>query len=469
MRRSKITELEGTPWVKGNAPGSRVGFAAGSESLVSSSGAVLLLRAAAVAGLDSGLSSALRAWRPAGAVHDPGKTVLDLAVAVALGGDCLADLALVRAQPELFGPVASDPTVCRLLERLATDPEAALAAIRAARAAARERVWARRCPVGDDAHVAVDIDASLIGAHSEKESAAPTYKRGFGFHPLLAFVDHPGHGTGEPLVAVLRPGNAGANDSADQIAVLDAALAQLPAAVRGRVLVRGDSAAGVKDFVAHVHALGLRFSVGMGIRGPILDALTRVPDQAWRAASDADGQPRPGAQVAEVSRWLPDSFTGWPPGIRVIVRREEPHVGAQLRVTDLDGWRLTAFATNTAREDGWTLAELEVRHRLHARVEDRIRAAKDTGLTNLPLQSFDKNRIWIEIAQLAHELTVWTQLLGLHGHRALAWEPKRLRLRLFTVAGRVITTARRTTLRINHRWPWADLLTRAHTALAAVP
>jgi hypothetical protein len=414
------------------------------------------------------LSQALRAWRPDGAVHDPGKTVLDLAVAIALGGDCLADVALVRSQPELFGPVASDPTVCRLLERLATDPDAALTAIRAARAAARERVWARRCPVGRGGHVAIDIDACLIASHSEKESAAATYKRGFGFHPMLAFLDHPG-GTGEPLAALLRPGNAAANDAADQIAVLDAALKQLPAPVRARVLVRGDSAAGVKDFLAHVHGLGLRFSVGMGIRGPILQALTRLPEQAWRAAFDADGQPRPGAQVAEVTALLPDTFTGWPPGMRVIVRREEPHPGAQLRITDHNGWRLTAFATNTARHHRWTLADLEVRHRLHARVEDRIRAAKDTGLTNLPLQAFDKNQIWIEIAQLAHELIVWTQLLGLHGHPARAWEPKRLRLRLFTVAGRVITTARRRTLRINDRWPWADLLTQAHTALAAVP
>jgi hypothetical protein len=440
----------------------------GSESLFSCSGAVLLLRTAGLAGLDSGLSHALRAWRPDGAVHDPGKTVLDLAVAIALGGDCLADVALLRAQPELFGPVASDPTVSRLLDRLAADPDAALSAIRMARATAREGVWTRRSPVGQDGHVAVDIDASLIASHSEKQSAAATYKRGFGFHPMLAFADHPS-GTGEPLAALLRPGNAAANDAQDQVAVLDAALAQLPAPVRSRVLVRGDSAAGVKDFLAHVHALGLRFSVGMGIRGPILHALTRMPEQTWRAAFDADGQPRPGAQVAEVSAWLPESFTGWPPGMRVIVRREEPHPGAQLRITDHNGWRLTAFATNTPRRDGWTLAELEVRHRLHARVEDRIRAAKDTGLTNLPLQAFDKNRIWCEIAQLAHELIVWTQQLGLHKHPARAWEPKRLRLRLFTVAGRIITTARRRTLRINNRWPWVDLLTRAHTELAAYP
>ncbi|MGQ0625872.1 MAG: IS1380 family transposase [Sporichthyaceae bacterium] len=454
--------------MKSNAPGSRVGFSAGSESLISSSGAVLLLRTAALSGLDSGLSTALRAWRPGGAVHDPGKTVLDLAVAIALGGDCLADVALVRAQPGLFGLVASDPTVCRLLDRLGADPDAAVAAIRTARAAARERVWARRCPVPEDGHVAVDIDASLIGAHSEKEHAAPTYKRGFGFHPMLAFVDHP-DGTGEPLAAMLRPGNAGANDAADQITVLDAALAQLPESVRDRVLVRGDSAAGVKEFLAHVHGLGLRFSVGMGIRGPILAALDRVPEQAWRAAYDADGQHRPGAQVAELTAWLPESFTGWPPGTRMIARREEPHPGAQLRITDHNGWRLTAFATNTARREGWTLAELEVRHRLHARVEGRIRAAKDTGLTNLPLHAFDRNRLWLEIVQLAHELTVWTQVLGLHDQPARSWEPKRLRLRLFAVAGRILTSGRRTTLRISERWPWADQLTGAHAALAAYP
>jgi hypothetical protein len=452
--------------VKPNLVGSGVHLKSGSESLVTSSGAVMLLRAAAVSGLAAQLSARLAPWRAARAVHDPGKTVLDLVIAVALGGDCLSDVAVVRAQPEIFGAVASDPTISRLVERLTGDPDAAVAAIRAARAAGRELVWGHRCPVSADGQVVIDLDATLVTAHSEKEQAAATFKRGFGFHPMLAFVDHDQGGTGEPLVGLLRAGNANANNAADQIAVLDGALAQLPERARPRVLVRGDAGSGVKAFLAHVHALGLEFSVGMNIRGPILDALSRVPDQAWRAALDPDGQPREGAQVAELTRWLPATFTGWPPRTRIIVRREQPHPGAQLRITDINGWRLTAFATNTK---GWRLADLEVRHRLRAHAEDRIRCLKDTGLTNLPLQAFNKNQLWLEIAQLAYELITWTQILGFPDHPARTWEPKKLRLRLFAVAGRLITSGRRRTLRISQRWPWTELITHAGQALAAYP
>lgn len=455
--------------MKRNGVGSGVHLSSGSESLTSSSGAALLLRTAAVSGLGKSLASALSPWRAHRSLHDPGKTVLDLAVAIALGGDCLADVAVLRAQPELFGPVASDPTVSRLIERLAADPETAVAAIRTARAAARDRVWRRRSPVSTTGQVVVDLDATLVTAHSEKEQAAPTFKRGFGFHPILAFADHAEAATGEPLAALLRPGNANANDAADQIAVLDAALAQLPKDARDRVLVRGDAGSGVKAFLAHVVDLGLEFSVGMNIRGPILDALEQLPEQAWRRAVDADGQPREGAHVAEVTRWLPTSFTGWPAGIRVIVRRERPHPGAQLRITDVNGWRLTAFATNTPPRAGWRLADLEIRHRLRAHAEDRIRGLKETGLTNLPLQAFAKNQLWLEIAQLAYELTVWTQVLSFADHPARSWEPKRLRLRLFAVAGRIITTGRRRILRISNRWPWADLITAGHDALATYP
>lgn len=457
--------------MKRNCAGRGLHLSSGSESLTSSSGAVLLLRTAAVSGLAKGLSSVFAPWRTERGVHDPGKTVLDLAIAVALGGDCLADVAVLRAQPELFGPVASDPTVSRLMERLAADPDAAVAAIRSARATAREQVWQRRSPVSVTGQVVVDLDATLVGAHSEKEQAAPTFKRGFGFHPLLAFVDHADAATGEPLAALLRPGNANANNAEDQIRVLDEALAQLPADARGRVLVRGDAGSGVKAFLAHVSDLGLEFSVGMNIRGPILEALELLPEQAWRRAVDADGQPRDGAHVAEVTGWLPKTFTGWPPQIRVIVRRERPHPGAQLRITDVNGWRLTAFATNTPRRgrngDGWRLADLEIRHRLRAHAEDRIRGLKDTGMSNLPLHAFAKNQLWLEIAQLAYELIVWTQVLGLHDQPARSWEPKRLRLRLFAVAGRIIHSGRRRILRISRRWPWAEVITTGHTALDA--
>ncbi|MGZ8807867.1 MAG: IS1380 family transposase, partial [Mycobacterium sp.] len=406
------------------ASGSGVRVEAGGESLISSAGAMLLLQSAAVSGLARGLSDALAPWRAARSVHDPGKAVLDVAVAIALGGDCLADVAVLRAQPEVFGPVASDPTISRLVDTLATDPVAAIEAIGSARATARARVWDHRRPVSTDGPVVIDLDATLIGAHSEKEGATPTFKRGFGFHPMLAFVDHGAGGTGEALAGMLRPGKANANDAADQIAVLDAALAQLPERFRSRVLVRGDAGSGVKEFCWHVHNAGLQYSVGMSGRQPVLDALAVLPEQAWRRALDADGRPRAGAHVAELTRWMPATFTGWPPGMRVIARRERPHPGAQLRITDAHGWRITVFATNTA---GGRLADLEVRHRLRARAEDRIRGLKDTGLSNLPLQDFAKNRIWLELVHLAADLLTWTQLLAWPDQPARAWEPKRLR------------------------------------------
>ena len=163
------------------------------ESLISSAGASLLIDTARLAGLDTTLSRALSPWRGPGAVHDPGKVVLDLAMAVALGGDCLADLAnlgVVRAQPHLFGPSASDPTVSRLVAKLAVDAPAALAALRQARAAACERVWQIKSAVPTEGHIVIDLDATIVLAHSEKEGATPTWKRTFGFHPLLAFLDH---------------------------------------------------------------------------------------------------------------------------------------------------------------------------------------------------------------------------------------------------------------------------------------
>ena len=433
--------------------------------MISSGGAVLLLETAQVSGLAGALSRVLGPWRAARSVHDPGKTVLDLAVTIALGGDCLADAAVVRAQSELFGAVASDPTISRLIEALSDDSAAAIAAIRQARAAARATVWSHRAPVPMTGPVVVDLDATLVGAHSEKEGATPNFKRGFGFHPLLAFIDHGAGGTGEPLVAMLRPGKATANDAADQIAVLDTALAQLPQKIRSRVLVRGDTGSGVHGFVWHIHNQGLQYSVGIYARQPVLDALAVLPRQAWRRALDADGRPRQGAQVAELTRWLPATFTGWPPGMRIIARRERPHPGAQLRITDADGWRITLFATNTV---GGRLAELELRHRRRARAEDRIRGLKDTGMTNLPLQAFAKNQIWLELACLAYELITWTQLLAWPDQPTRSWEPKRLRLRLLAVAARIITTGRRSILRLSRRWPWTDLITSGHQRLAAL-
>jgi hypothetical protein len=436
------------------------------ESLVSSSGGVLLRRTIELSGLGRSLSSALSPWASSQATHDPGKVLLDVATAVALGGDCLADVAVVRAQQEVFGTVASDPTVSRLVAALAGDVDAAVSAIASARASARDRVWRRRRPVAGQpgGQVIIDMDATLVTAHSEKELAAATFKRGFGFHPLFAFVDHGEDGSGETVAGMLRPGSAGANCAADHITVLDAALAQMPERERGNVVVRTDTGGGVKDFLHHITDLGLEYSVGFYGMPPVVEALNRVPRQAWRAAIDGDGLPREGAQVAELTAYLPATLKGWPPGMRVIARRERPHPGAQLRLTDHEGWRITCFATNT-RGPGWTLAALEVRHRQRARAEDRIRNLKDTGLRNLPFHGFDQNQIWLEIIALAADLLAWTQTLAWHHHPARRWEPKRLRFRLLAVAGRIIRSGRRRRLRLPRGWPWNDLIDTGWAAL----
>lgn len=409
------------------------------------------------------MSAALVPWRAPRAIHDPAKVLIDVAIAVALGGDCAADLAVVRAQPEVFGQVASDATVSRLITTLAGDVDAAVAAIRAARAVARHQVWRRRRPLaGAGNQVIVDLDATLVTAHSDKQGAAPTFKYGYGFHPMLAFVDHGLHGSGEALAGLLRPGSAGSNSAADHIKILDEALAQLPEHERARVLVRTDTGGGVKDFLHHITNLGLQYSVGFYGMPPIVEALSKVPRQAWRAALDGDGSPREGAQVAELTRYLPATLRGWPAGMRVIARRERPHPGAQLRLTDDNGWRITCFATNTR---GWSIADLEVRHRQRARAEDRIRNLKDTGLTNLPFHGFAQNQIWLEITMLAADLLVWTQVLAFAGQPARSWEPKRLRLRILAVAGRIVRSGRRRLLRLPRGWPWSDLIETGWTAM----
>ncbi len=272
-------------------------------------------------------------------------------------------------------------------------------------------------------------------------------------------------GGGEPLAILLRAGNAGPDTAADHIEAIRLTLAQLPAHTRRRVLARADSGGGTHDFLTWLTRPGrrLRYSVGMTITAGMHDAILAIPARAWTPAYDGDRQVRDGAWVAEVTGML--DLAAWPRGMRLIVRRERPHPGAQLRLTDLDGHRLTCFATSTR---GGQLADLELRHRRRARCEDRIRNAKDTGLRNLPLHGFAQNQIWTEIVALACELLAWTAMLALDGE-ARRWEPRRLRLRLFTAAGRLARSGRRRLrLKIATRWPWATQITAAITRLDAL-
>jgi hypothetical protein len=450
--------------VKNTARRPKITVSADGTGLVSQAGVLLLAEAARVTGLSQGLTGGLARWRAPRAVHDPGKILTDLAMTLALGGDCLADAAVLRAWPELCGPVASDPVISRLISALAADGPRALRAIRTARAAARERAWALaggRAPGADGDLILVDIDATIVLAHSEKEKAAPTWKKTYGFHPLAAFADHGAGAGGEPLAIVLRPGNAGSNTASEHIGVTRLALAQLPRKLRRRVLIRTDSGGGTHDFLNWLASHRMHYSIGMTITEDMQDAILALPDRVWEPAYDAGAQVRPGAWVAELTGLL--DLAGWPEGMRVIVRRERPHPGAQLRFTDINGHRFTAFATDTRRGQ---LADLELRHRRRARCEDRIRCAKDTGLRNFPLHGFDQNQIWCELVAMASELLAWTQMLALDGP-ARAWEPKRLRLRLFAAAGRIVRGGRRLRLRLAATWPWASQLTAAITRLQA--
>jgi hypothetical protein len=454
--------------MKNNARGTRVTVSADGRGLVSQAGAVLLWETMRVTGLARGLSAGLERWRAPRAVHDPGKIIADLAAALALGGDCLADIAVLREQPELAGPVASDPVVSRLARDLAAAGPRALKAIRAARADARERAWALAgdaAPGAGGGLVTIDLDATIVIAHSEKEQAAPTWKKTFGFHPMTAWADHGPGGAGEPLAIVLRPGNAGSNTAADHIEATRLALAQLPRHQRRKALIRADSAGGTHEFLTWLTARSRRldYSVGLTITGDIQDAIGKIPADAWTQAYDGDGEPRHGAWVAEITGML--GLDSWPAGMRVIVRKERPHPGAQLRFTDIDGHRFTCLATGTK---GGQLPDLELRHRRRARCEDRIRCAKDTGLRNLPLKGFAQNQLWCEIVALACELLAWTQMLALPGP-ARRWEPKRIRLRIFAVAGRLVRGGRRLRLRLAERWPWTRQITAAISRLQALP
>lgn len=443
-------------------------------AVVSQAGAVLLLRTAEKTGLTCALSESLSAWRKPLAVHDPAKILLDLAVAVAIGGDCLADIAVLREQPRVFGPVASDPTVSRTIDALAKNPDTALAAISTATAHARKAAWAVTGEHAPDHEISaknpliIDLDATLVTAHSEKEAARPTYKKGFGFHPLLAFVDHGTAGTGEPIAALLRPGNAGSNTVADHVTVINDALAQLPFTSKYRVgrkvLIRTDGAGGTHGLLEYCEKRRLSYSVGFTLTDALAGLVNQVPKHAWTPAYNSDRMPRDGAWVAELTGMA--DLSGWPKGMRLIVRKERPHPGAQLRTTDIDGLRVTAFVTNSRIGQ---LPDLELRHRQRARCEDRIRTAKDTGLSAFPLHDFAQNQIWLAIVALASELTAWMQLLALTDHEARRWEPKRLRLRVFSVAARISRHARRTRLRLSRHGRWSCLITAALDRLAALP
>ena len=446
--------------------------------VVSHAGTVLLAELADRIGLTAALSEATDGLRSRRAGHDPGRVLVDVAVAIADGARTISDVQVLADQQGLHGPagsVASTPTIWRVLDGIDTQM---LGAIRLARAAARDRAWlargeltGRELPGSRAAgrlleQVVIDLDATLVTAHSDKEGAKGNFKGGFGYHPLGAWLDN----TGEALAAVLRPGNAGSNTAADHLLVLDRALTQLPDRWRSKkILIRADGAGYSHALISALSAQGLEFSIGYPITDAVRDAIRLVPKWVWEVASNADGDLREHADVVDVTGLLDLSrWTTTCPGMRVIVRRELPHPGATLDAFEVrDGYRYQAFTTNTRRGQ---LAFLEARHRAHARVEDRIRTGKDTGLGHLPSRHQQINAVWVELALIAADLLALTQSMLLTGepdlHRA---EPKTLRYRLLHTAARITRGQRKVFLRLAQHWPWTLALARAFQRLRLIP
>ncbi len=433
------------------------------KNLVSHAGAALLGELADRSGLTEAMSVAMEDCGINWHTHDPGVVLTHLAIAIADGADCLADIAAFKEQEDLFGPVASVATAWRAVHATAVFE---LRAIPTALAVARERVWSAQPPEGP---MIWDFDSTLLNVHSEKEDAAPTYKRGFGFNPLGAWCDN----TKEPLGAMLRPGNAAPGDADDHLELLEQVVRSVPpeyalgheedddpALVVHPILVRADSAGASHRFVQSLTIANFDYSIGFPISGSVRDALLLAQEEDWARATELGGGIRDGAEVIELTEII--ELKGWPADMRVICRRERPHPGAQLSLFDIHaGWRHTCFITNTQGED---IAALELRHRGHARVEDRVRCWKACGLANLPFDGFCANEAWVAVSLIAGSLLAWSQMTCFDGALAKA-EPKTMRYRILHVAAVLVRRGRELILRLDESWPWASELATAFTRL----
>jgi Transposase DDE domain group 1 len=433
---------------------------------VSHAGSALVAGVADRVGLTRALSAAMAPTRQRRSAHDPGVVLRDLAVMLADGGECLADLGALRDQLDLYGNVASGATAFRVIDSI---DEACLDRLRRAVAVARARAWKlgarpQRASKNDSQArpelTVIDIDATLTTAYSAKEQAAGNFKGGFGHHPLLCYLDD----TGEALAGILRPGNAGSNTAADHKQVLDLALAQLdPQALEGEILVRADGAGATHELTDYCREGQMRFSFGFDLTEPVREATIAMRETAWCNAIRADGSERKHSQVCEITE--PVDLSAWPADSRLIARRTKLREGDQQSFADHDGYRLAVFLTDQQGDD---IPQLDLTHRGHARVEDRIRQGKDCGLRNLPFQSFAHNQVWLWLVMLAQDLIAWTAQLCL-ADGARAWELKRLRYRLLHQSARIARHARRTIMRLARDWPWSGQLADAFARLQALP
>lgn len=459
--------------MKNIAGGSRVKVSADGHGVVSHAGMAMLRELADLTGLSTQVTAVLADTYRGPWVYAPGEVFADLAAAVADGADCIDGVGQLCGDREhVFGAKASTTTMWRCVdERI---DAAHLPGVRAARAAARAVAWnAGAAPTGGG-WLHIDIDATLVIDHSDnKHGATPTWKKTFGLHPLLAFLDRPEIAGGEALAGLLRTGNAGSNTASDHIIVLEQALASLPAVWRPdpsrgddsggpKVLVRCDTAGATHGFADACREQGVGFSFGYPVDWRVQDAVDTLNlGDCWYPAIDTGGGIRDGAWVAEATDLV--NLSSWPTGTRLILRKERPHPGAQLRFTDADGMRVTAFITDTPPGVvGGQVAGLELRHRQHARVEDRIRELKATGLRNLPCHSFWANAAWLEIVLAATDLVTWARLIGFRSQPGLARaEIATFRYRVLHVAARITRGARQLRLRIDTTWRSASAIATA--------
>jgi Transposase DDE domain group 1 len=462
--------------------------AADAEGLVGHAGAVLLRKLADQCGLTSALGAALgRAGKFP--LVDRGMALVSMAVAIALGARSMSDIAVLAHQEPVFGAAPSDTTVRRTLELA---DARTLDKIARARAAVRGHVWQLVCarPTGFPwlavagkllaGWLVIDLDATLITAYSDKEGAAPTWKKGYGFHPLGAWCAN----TAESLAMLLRPGNAGSNTFADHLAVLTAALRQIPARMRSRLLVRVDGAGASHELISHLLSLASRrravlFTCGWAITETDEQAIGLLPSGAWEAAVDQDGVVQRDKHVAEITHLL-GRAAGWPAGLRWIVRRTKPSRRQARNLTAYEkatGWRYSIICTNIPAAGGiggvpgsHHAQFIDVLHREHAVVEDGVRTAKSMGLRNLPSKTWVVNCGWVLAANIAADLAAWIRLLGLYDCDDLKdAEPDTLRYRLLSLPARLVRHARARVLKISRTWPWKDAFLACWHRLCALP
>jgi hypothetical protein len=464
LRVKQDPSQEGTSVVHGSSTMSAV-VEGGGEGVVAHVGLHALGRFADRMGLPGALSAVI----PAGlVVHDRGKMAVQSMLVLAGGGEACSDIERLRAQPALFGAVPSDTTLYRMLRGIdATTRDLMWAAM----AGVRGELWRRSSATTGTAPVVLDVDASLVEIHSEhKTGTAATYKGGFGFAPMFCFSD----ATGEALAAVLRPGNAAANSVADQLAVLDAAIEQLPADIAeghhpgddpGRVgrgvQVRADSAAGTARMARAFRARNVGFAVVARANVAVYSAICAAIGQPrrWAPAITQAGEERDGAAVAELTDLV--ELSAWPDGTRLIVRREPLHPGAQTTLfPDLE-YRYWGHYTDAAGHP----VDLDVHMRAHAHVEDHIRRLKASGLLRFPFCDLEANRNWLSLVCFGADLVRWFQLLCLTGTLAVA-EPKTLRWQLWHTPARIVRRSRRRIVRILDGWPSQPVLLDAYQAIA---